>query len=163
VYATQNKRIGVIGTKGTVQSRTYENEIKSLDPSAKVVAVACPLFVPFVEEGWLKGRVVFDVAKVYLRPLIEAKVDTVILGCTHYPLLKPLIGQVLGRHVRLIDSAEQVAIEVKKLLSSEGITSSVKRKARRRFFVSDNPTWFNELAERFLGYSVPYVEKVNNV
>lgn len=162
VYATQNKRIGVIGTKGTVRSRTYELEIKELDPRVKVTAVACPLFVPFVEEGWLSGDVVLTVARTYLKPLKDAGVDTVILGCTHYPLLKPVIKEVLGKSVTLIDSAQQVAIEVKKILAAEGELSN-ERRARHKFYVSDNPEWFSGLAKRFLGRQVKDVHKVNNV
>jgi glutamate racemase len=162
VYATQNKCIGVIGTKGTIRSRTYENEIKQLDPKVKVTAAACPLFVPFVEEGWLKGGVVKDVAKSYLAPLKEAKVDTVILGCTHYPLLKAVIRQVLGNDVTLIDSALQVAIEVKKILAADqGLNK--KRRARHKFYVSDNPEWFNGLAKIFLGSPLKDVRKANGV
>ena len=108
VYATQNKRIGVIGTRGTVNSRAYEIEIKQLDPSVKVTAVSCPLFVPFAEEGFLEGDVVLEVARNYLKPLKSAGVDTVILGCTHYPLLKPVIKKAMGNGVCLIDSAKQV-------------------------------------------------------
>ena len=162
VYATQNKRIGVIGTRGTIRSHTYETEIKQLDPSVKVFAVACPLFVPFVEEGWLKERVVLEVAKTYLEPLKDAHVDTVILGCTHYPLLKPVIREVLGKEVRLIDSAKQVAMEVKKILTTEGLLSDGRR-GRHKFYVSDNPEWFNELASRFLGQPLKNIAKVNNV
>jgi glutamate racemase len=159
VYATQNKRIGVIGTKGTIKSRTYENEIRQLDPKVKVVAVACPLFVPFVEEGWLSGKVVLDVARTYLKPLKVARVDTVILGCTHYPLIKPVIKEVLGKEVTLIDSAKQVAIEVKKILAQEGLLNKGRR-GKHKFFVSDNPEWFSGLAERFLGEKVRNVNKV---
>lgn len=162
VYATHNKRIGVIGTRGTIKSHTYENEIKQLDPSVKVVATACPLFVPFVEEGWFRGRVVLDVAKTYLKPLKDAGVDTVILGCTHYPLLKSVIKEVLGKHVTLIDSAKQVAIEVKKILVTEGLLNRGRR-GRHKFYVSDNPEGFSSLAERFLGSPVHNVEKINNV
>lgn len=162
VYATQNRRIGVIGTKGTVKSRAYEIEIKQLDPKVKVTAVSCPLFVPFVEEGWLSGEVVEDVAKTYLKPLKEAKVDTIILGCTHYPLLKPVIKKIMGNNVTLIDSAKQVAIEVKKILCAENLLNR-KGRGSQRFFVSDNPEWFSELAERFLGRSVKNVKKVNSV
>jgi glutamate racemase len=162
VYATRNKRIGVIGTKGTIKSRTYEFEIRQLDPQVKVTAVACPLFVPFVEEGWLSGDVVLEVARTYLKPLKAAKVDTVILGCTHYPLLKPVIKKVLGADVTLIDSAKQVAIEVKKILGNEGLLDKGRR-GRHEFYVSDNPEWFSELAERFLGRPVADVRKVNNV
>jgi len=162
VYATQNKRIGVIGTRGTIKSRTYESEIKQLDPKVKVVAYACPLFVPFVEEGWLSGAVVLEVARTYLKPLKDARVDTVILGCTHYPILKPVIKQVLGKNVTLIDSAKQVAMEVKKILAQEGLLNK-RRRGRQEFYVSDNPEWFSSLAQRFLGQPVRNVKKVNYV
>jgi glutamate racemase len=163
VYATQNKRIGVIGTKGTIQSQAYQKEIRQLDPRIKVVSAACPLFVPFAEEGWLKGKVVSEVAQAYLKPLKDARVDTVILGCTHYPLLKAIIQEVMGKNITLIDSAKQVAIEVKKILSSEGLFSQGKKKGAQKFYVSDNPEWFSELAERFLGRPLMNVKKVNGV
>ncbi len=162
VYASQNKRIGVIGTKGTIKSRTYETEIKQLDPKVKVTAVACPLFVPFVEEGWLSGEVVLSVARDYLKPLRQAGVDTVILGCTHYPLLKPVIQKILGKNVTLIDSAKQVAFEVKKILASEDMLNRGKG-GKHRFYVSDNPEWFSSLAQRFLGRKITDVKKVDNV
>ena len=162
VYATQNKHIGVIGTPSTIKSRTYENEIKQLDPKIFVVARACPLFVPFVEEGWLTGKVVLEVVKTYLKPLKDARVDTVILGCTHYPLLKPVIKAALGKHVTLIDSAQQVAIEVKKILTHEGLLNK-GRKGRHKFYVSDNPEWFSSLASRFLGRPINNAQRVNNV
>jgi glutamate racemase len=160
VYATQNKRIGVMGTRGTINSRTYEFEIKQLKPQAKVTAVSCPLFVPFAEEGWLSGPVVLEVARTYLKPLKDARVDTAILGCTHYPLLKPVIKKVLGENVTLIDSAKQVAIEVKKILAQEGLLIKAG-KGKRRFYVSDNPEWFSDLAGRFLGEKIPDAEKVS--
>jgi glutamate racemase len=157
VYATQNKRIGVIGTKATIKSRTYEKEIRQLDAGIKVTACACPLFVPFVEEGWLKGKVVLEVARKYLEPLKKAKADTVILGCTHYPLLKSAIQEVLGSKVKLIDSARQVAIEVKNILDTEGLLN-LGRLGRHQFYVSDNPEWFGGLAERFLGERIREVK-----
>jgi glutamate racemase len=162
VYASQNKRIGVIGTKGTIKSLTYETEIKQLDPKVKVTAVACPLFVPFVEEGWLGGEVVLSVARQYLKPLTRAKVDTVILGCTHYPLLKPLIQQVLGKQVVLIDSAKQVAFEIKKILASEDLLNRGNG-GKHKFYVSDNPEWFSSLAQRFMGTKLKNVRKAENV
>ena len=162
VYATQNKHIGVIGTKGTIKSGAYESEIRQLAPEAKVTSVACPLFVPFVEEGWLHGEVVTNVAKVYLKPLNDAKVDTLILGCTHYPLLKPVIRNIIGYNVTLIDSAKQVAIEVKNILAREGLLNK-NGHGRHKFFVSDNPEWFSGLAQRFLGRPLKNVKKVNNV
>lgn len=163
VYATQNKRIGVIGTRGTIRSRAYENEIKQLDSKVKVTALTCPLFVPFAEEGWLKGKVVSEVARAYLKPIKRAGVDTVILGCTHYPLLKPVIAQVLGKKITLIDSAKQVAMEVKKILSGEGLLNAPGKKGRHKFYVSDNPEWFNGLAKRFLGRAVTNTRQVKNV
>ena len=163
VYATQNRRIGVIGTRGTIKSRTYEDEIKQLERTIKVIAVSCPLFVPFAEEGWDKGSLVREVAKVYLGPLKKAGVDTVILGCTHYPLLKPVIKDVLGDSITLIDSAKQVALEIRKILAAEGLLNINKRKGKREFYVSDNPEWFKELARRFLGESVNKVRKVDSV
>jgi glutamate racemase len=162
VYATQNKRIGVIGTKATIKSRTYEKEIKQLDSRTKVTTCACPLFVPFVEEGWLKGKVVLEVARKYLAPLKKAKADTVILGCTHYPLLKSVIQEVLGSKVKLIDSARQVAIEVKNLLDNEGLLNTGRR-GRHQFYVSDNPEWFGGLAERFLGEKIKQVRTAHCV
>ncbi|MDD5098085.1 MAG: glutamate racemase, partial [Candidatus Omnitrophica bacterium] len=136
--------------------------IKHFDPKVKVTAVSCPLFVPFVEEGWLAGSVVKTVARQYLKPLKDAGVDTVILGCTHYPLLKGVIKEVMGDNVVLIDSAKQVAIEVNKILSNEGLLNK-KGKGRHEFFVSDNPEWFSSLAQRFLGRPVINVKKVANV
>jgi glutamate racemase len=162
VYATQNKRIGVIGTHGTIKSGAYEKEINQLDPSIKVIARACPLFVPFVEEGWTQGKVVTEVAQTYLKPFKDAYVDTLILGCTHYPVLKDVIKKVMGPKVTLIDSAKQVAIEVKKILATESLIVK-PRTGKHHFFVSDNPEWFTNLASRFLGRRISDARKVNHV
>jgi len=164
VYATRNKRIGVIGTRSTIDSSAYKKEIKQLDPFIKVTAVACPLFVPFVEEGWLSGSEVVSIAKKYLQPLKQARVDTVILGCTHYPLLKPVIRKALGKDITLIDSAKQVAVEVKEILTAEGLLNSKSgRKGRHKFYVSDNPKWFSGLAKRFLGVPLPNARRAHDV
>jgi glutamate racemase len=162
VYATRNKRIGVIGTRGTIKSRAYDNEIRKLDAKIKVTALACPLFVPFAEEGFLKGKIVEEIAEFYLKPLKKSGVDTLILGCTHYPLLKKVIAKFMGKDVVLIDSAQQVAMEVKKILDSERMLNE-KRKPRHKFYVSDNPEWFKGLAKRFLGRYVKDVRKADNV
>ncbi|MCX5706386.1 MAG: glutamate racemase, partial [Candidatus Omnitrophica bacterium] len=106
--------------------------------------------------------VVLTVAKQYLKPLKRAGVDTLILGCTHYPLFKPVIKEIMGKNVILIDSAKQVAIEVNKILTNENLLNK-KGKGRHEFFVSDNPEWFQGLAQRFLGKAVKNVRKVNNV
>lgn len=159
VYATQNGRIGVIGTHGTIKSRTYEEQIRLLDPKIKVCAAACPLFVPFVEEGWYQGEIIRKVAESYLRPLKEARCDCVILGCTHYPIIKPVIREVLGDRVALIDSARQVALEIKNILTAERLLNKGSR-AAHRFFVSDNPEWFSGLARTFLGRPITTARKV---
>jgi len=161
VYATQNRRVGVIGTKATIQSGSYEIEIRQLDPRIKISSMACPLFVPFVEEGWLSGDVVLSVAETYLMPLKKNHIDTLILGCTHYPLLKPVIRQVMGNRVVLIDSAKQVAVEVKKILSGEGLLNR-NHTGKHKFFVSDNPEWFSSVAKRFLGKPLNNVQRIFN-
>ncbi|MDD5044650.1 MAG: glutamate racemase [Candidatus Omnitrophica bacterium] len=158
VYASQNKRIGVIGTRATIRSCAYENEIKGLEPAAVVKVQACPLFVPLVEEGWFEGGVVRSIAEAYLAPLKASRVDTVILGCTHYPLLKPVIKKVMGDNTVLIDSAKQVATEVKEILASEGLLNKQGR-GKQKFYVSDNPEWFTSIAGRFLGKDVKNVNK----
>ncbi|MBI2495672.1 MAG: glutamate racemase, partial [Candidatus Omnitrophica bacterium] len=107
VRETRNKRIGVIGTNATIQSRAYETAIQRIDPAVKVFSGSCPLFVPLVEEGWLNGAISRQVARRYLEPLARQRIDTLILGCTHYPLLASTIQQVLGSGVSLVDSAKQ--------------------------------------------------------
>lgn len=163
VYATHNKQVGVIGTQSTIRSRAYEKEIKHLDPDIKITAAACPLFVPFAEEGFLDGKAITEVASHYLKPLKAAGVDTVILGCTHYPLLKPVIKKIMGRRVTLIDSAKEVALEVKEILSSEGQLNKITRRGRQKFYVSDNPEWFSRLARNFLGRDITDAVKVEHV
>ncbi|MFA4984424.1 MAG: glutamate racemase [Candidatus Omnitrophota bacterium] len=163
VYATRNKRIGVIGTRSTIRSRAYEQEIKRLDPAISVKTAACALFVPFAEEGFTCGKAVNEVAAYYLKPLKAARVDTVILGCTHYPLLKPVIKEAMGGHVTLIDSAKEVALEVKEILSREGLLNRITSRGRQRFYVSDNPEWFSSLARRFLGRAISDAKKVSHV
>ncbi|MBU0605603.1 MAG: aspartate/glutamate racemase family protein, partial [Candidatus Omnitrophica bacterium] len=116
--STISKRVGVIGTSATIASRSYEKAIKKVDPGILVASAGCPLFVPLVEEGWLKGSVTDAVASIYLAPLKAARIDTLIMGCTHYPLLRKVIQEAMGRNVILIDSAKEVAREAKRILSS---------------------------------------------
>jgi len=164
VYATRNNRIGVIATSATINSAAYAQEIKKLKPSAEIFSQACPLFVPLAEEGWVKEKVAVEIAEKYLASLKKVKVDTLILGCTHYPLLKPVIKKVMGEGVRLIDSAQQVAQEVKQVLADEGLLSSDrKHQAEYTFFVSDEPGNFQRLAKRFLGFSLNKVKRVKDV
>ena len=157
VFSTRNKRIGVIGTQATINSNTYQRQIKKIDPKVKVFTCACPLFVPLVEEGWLKEKITVDVAVKYLSPLKRTKIDTLILGCTHYPLLKPVINDIMAKGVRLIDSSEQTAIVTKQVLIREGMLAN-KKKSKDIFYVSDEPEAFRKLAKRFLGYNIKSVK-----
>lgn len=161
---TKNGRIGVIGTKATIGSGAYEAGLKALDPKLKVYSQACPLFVPLVEEGWLDGKVVEKIAKTYLQPIQSFGVDTLILGCTHYPLLAKIIQKTLGKKVKLVNSAEETAKEAKKLLEEQGLKCAARRNGGQetQFFVSDEPEQFRVLGERFLGQSIHSVAKVGD-
>lgn len=165
VKATKNKRIGVVGTAATMKTKAYESEIKRLDSRIKVISQPCPLFVPLVEEGQVNRKIAFDVARQYLKPLKNNHVDTLILGCTHYPLLKPVIRKIMGRDIILIDSAIQVANEVKEILrKEEGLNSKRPLKGVKRIFnVTDEPESFSKLAKRFLGFSIREAVKINYV
>ena len=157
---TRNKKVGVIATIATINSQAYTKSIKEFDRSIKVTGKACPLFVPLVEEGWFKKNITFAIAKEYLNPIIKSKSDTLILGCTHYPLLKSTVQKVVGRSVRLVDSAKEVTEEVKGLLKKMRLERIKKSPPERIFLVSDQPQQFLKIARRFLGYDIKNVKKV---
>lgn len=148
VKMTKNKKIGIIGTAGSIRSGAYEEKIKNLNPEIKTYARACPLFVPLVEEGHTKGEIARLVAEEYLTELKEAGVDTLILGCTHYPLLKETIGNVMGDNVTLIDPGKVTAGYVKNYLEENNLRA--EKRGEYKFFVSDYPDGFLRLAEDFL-------------
>jgi glutamate racemase len=154
---SRSGRIGVIGTQGTVASGAYQAAILAARPGAEVVARPCPLFVPLAEEGWTDpgDEVLRVVARRYLSPLLEARIDTLVLGCTHYPLLKAAIAEALPG-VRLVDSAEAIAAEVRERLGAVPGPAG-----RHRFFVTDTPERFLAVAGRFLGRPVPGAEHVD--
>lgn len=158
VEVTRNGRIGVIGTEGTVASGAYERAILRLMPRAKVFSRACPLFVPLVEEGKLTGPLPEMVAREYLRPLLRSRIDTLVLGCTHYPLLKKTLAKVAGKKVRIVDSAEETARSLRRNLETHGV--ELNGRGGSRFFVSDLSRKFKEQAQRFLGRHIAKVEKV---
>lgn len=158
VAATKTGRIGVIGTAGTIKSGAYERAICALRPDAQVTARACPLFVPIVEEGWVDHEATRLIAREYLDPLVGAGVDTLVLGCTHYPLLKPLLRSVMGPGVRLIDSAEETAAETGRTLAKENLTAPATSPPVHRFVASDDPEQFLRVGQRFLGGAVENVE-----
>jgi glutamate racemase len=152
------RRVGVIGTVGTIRSGAYDRAIRALDPTAVIVAQPCPLFVPLVEEGWLDHEATELVAREYLAPLHEQRVDTIVLGCTHYPLLRPLIARVVGQDVRLIDSAHETAAATGRALAEAGLTASGERLAQRRYVVTDAAEQFARVAAHFLGAPLEHVE-----
>jgi len=163
------KRIAVIATEATVQSGAYAKAINNIDPRAKVIERACPLFVPLAEEGWANSDVARSVAGQYLRDLRDADLGALVLGCTHYPILRQLIGEVIGTDVPLIDSGEAAAQEVKSLLESKQLRASqtTRELEERRlcddldhFYVTDAAERFAKVAERFLGTAPSVLEAV---
>jgi glutamate racemase len=158
--STKSKRIGVIGTAGTVNSNAYAHELKRLNNSVNVFSKACPLFVPLVEEGWLENKATELIVHDYLFPLITEKIDTLILGCTHYPLLKKTISKVTKGSVTLIDSGEAAAATVETMLENLGLRNTSKEKPNVQFFVSDAPEKFTSVGELFFGKKLGVVRRV---
>lgn len=152
VVTTRQKRIGVIGTQSTIDSGVYRKKINAMDREIKVVSRACPLFVPLVEEGLLKGAVVSEAVKMYLSPLRKG-VDTLVLGCTHYPLLKKPIASFL-EGVYIIDSAKEVALSAREILKKERMLSPAGGKSGSVFYVTDDKGSFTRLARLFLGREI---------
>lgn len=151
--ASRSGRIGVIGTRATIKSDAYTRAIAARRPDAQVFSWPCPLFVPLAEEGWVENEVAEATAHRYLDPLKDEGVDTLVLGCTHYPLLKEVIGRVMGPEVTLVDSADAVAETVRRQRDGgEG------QAGPRRFFVTDAPEAFGAVAERFLGRTLDNLE-----
>jgi len=157
VRATRTGHIGVIGTAGTIRSQAYVRAIHAEAPDARVTALACPLFVPLVEEGWTNHEATHLIAEEYLAPFVRDRIDTLVLGCTHYPLLKPLIGEIIGRSVRLIDSAEETAADTRRMLATNDL-SAADGEGEYRFIASDDPQQFLTLGRRFLGSAIERVE-----
>jgi len=150
LQATRKGRIGIIGTKSTIRSGAYQQRLRQNDASLHIVAQPCPLFVPLVEEGWEQDPITRQIAERYLAPLVAEKVDVVIMGCTHYPLLQGVIRQVLGDEVALVSSAEEVSKEVKtKLREMNGLAP--QKIYKDLFYASDDIAGFQRLCERFCG------------
>lgn len=162
VAATRNRRVGIIGTEATIRSRAYPECIAALDPGIALVDRACPLFVPLVEEGRdCADPIVRLAAKEYLRPIIEFGADTLVLGCTHYPLLKDALRGVMGRAVEIVDSAEETARAAAELLARNGLRRSGKRTPLHRYFVTDNPLRFAAIGAHIMGSIVENVAWVD--
>ena len=155
--STRNGKIGVIATESTIDSHLYTNVILSHNPQAQVLGKACPLFVPLVEEGWLKDPVTYEVANRYLEPLIESGIDTMIMGCTHYPLLRSVLREIMGEGVTLVNPAYETTRGLAALLAQHGIENDGKRKnaePRYEFYVSDAANKFRKFANSILPYGV---------
>ena len=151
VSVSREGRIGVIGTEATVISGAYPAAIKKISARAAVTARACPLLVPLAEEGRLSGNITQEVLKDYFKGMRGGRLDTLILGCTHYPLLAPAIKKVVGKNVTIVDSASAVVAELDKILSSGGLAAAAVRKhLSHRFYVSDSPERFAKMGKRFL-------------
>lgn len=161
VAASQTGRIGIIGTPGTVASGAYQAALQRRREGAVVLARACPLFVPLAEEGWTEGEVVETIARKYLADFGPFGIDTLVLGCTHYPMLKQAIANVLGPGVRLVDSAETTAAAVEDLLRSRDLLAPAGSTPQRRYFVTDLPDRFAEIGTRFLAHPVEHAELVD--
>ncbi len=161
VAATRNKKIGVIGTSATIASGSYARSLKALMPQAEIFNQACPLLVSLVEEGWLDDEVTVLTLKKYLKPLMEARVDTIILGCTHYPLLEPVIRRIVGPEVTLIDSGKETAKAVQQILKDHQLLNPDSKKGEDQYFVSDSPEAFAKVGSLFLGKPLPGVKRVD--
>ncbi len=157
---TRNGRIGVIGTATTVASQAYQRAIRRLDPKLRVTAQACPLLVPLIEEGLSRHRLAWIAARMYLRPLIRARVDTVVLGCTHYPLMRGVFRHLLGPRVHLVDSASAVGLHAERTLRDSGILRKGSGRGRISFFLTDVGGSFPVAARRFLGKAPDRLIKV---
>jgi glutamate racemase len=160
IAATRTKRVGVIGTEATIKSGAYTRAIQSLDESIAVFGFACPLFVPLVEEGWTEGQIADLVAEQYLAGLQGRSIDVIVLGCTHYPLLKKVIAKVMGAGVQLIDSAVVISREIKIILEKMAMRRDKKSPSFREYYVTDSPERFLKVGEQFLGQPIEHIEKI---
>jgi glutamate racemase len=161
VSATHRGPIGVIGTSGTIASNAYTRAIQAAKPGAVVQQRACPLFVPLVEEGWFEHPAAELIAAEYLEPLKQAGVDVMVLGCTHYPLLKPLLQRTMGPNTRLIDSGEETAAAVATALRAAGLDAPAEGTPYHRFVVSDDEARFRQVGSRFIGERLGKAEVVS--
>jgi len=162
--ATRNGRIGVIGTAGTVGSNIYSTYIKQIKPNAEVIGKACPLFVPLVEEGLWQDPVTDEIAMRYLSELIDIGIDTLILGCTHYPLIRSTVGRVMGEHVTLVNPAYETARELKELLREKGLFNPIPPQLgtnKYQFFVSDGADRFMQFANSIIKYGILSTKIIN--
>lgn len=161
VKETRNKKIGVIGTEGTIRSDMYTRVIHEMDPEAEVVGKACPLFVPLVEEGFAKHHITEEVIDIYLKEMRASDVDTMILGCTHYPLLRSAIMKYMGDKVHIVNPAYEAAMDLKKILDERKIARGENAFNKYEFYVSDAAEKFKAFANSVLPYDVETIRQIN--
>lgn len=161
VRTTQNGKIGLIGTEGTIGSKAYEKSIRKLYPEAEIFGFPCPLFVPIVEEGWADSKVSYIVAEEYLKALKDAGVDTLVMGCTHYPLLTKVVGDIMGNSVNLINPAEETALELKEILRENSLQNIYNRTTSYEYNVSDNPNKFVRVGSNFLSREIDNIQRID--
>lgn len=160
VAETENKKIGVIGTPGTINSGVYKEAISKLDSSVDIFFKACPIFVPLVEEGWWDNEIARLTAEEYLIPLKNEGIDTLVLGCTHYPLLQKTISSVMGDGVELVSSAQEVAKVIKKVINEKDIARDETLEPVYQYYTSDSVEKFEALGSTILGRNINSAEKV---
>ena len=158
---TKTGKIGVIGTNATISNKAYSNELKKLDNNLTIHEKACPLFVPLAEEGWIDHKATYTIAEEYLAELRESGIDTLILGCTHYPILAGVIQKVMGDTVKLIDSGTAASLIVEKYLNGRNLRNNSAVPGNNDYYVSDLPIKFKEAAQRFLGKNINDVTKID--
>ncbi|MDF2522914.1 MAG: glutamate racemase [Clostridiales bacterium] len=161
VRTTKNKKVGVIGTTGTICSGAYEKEINKIDSEIEVFSKDCPLFVPLVEEGWWNNDIAYRVAQEYLIPLKNEGIDTLVLGCTHYPLLQETISRVMGDKVLLVSSAQEAAKTVKNVIDTNNFARDGQIQPVYRYYTSDSVERFETLGSSFLNRSIHSAEKID--
>lgn len=160
VSSTRNKKVGVIGTEATIRSNSYTQAIETIDKDIEVFSLPCPLFVPLVEEGWTDGSIAEIIADTYLMDIKYKGIDTLVLGCTHYPLLKKVLSKVMGEKVNLIDSAIETAKEIRTVLKGLSLLRTDTGDVIRNFYVTDSPERFVKVGEKFLGEKIEYIKKI---
>jgi glutamate racemase len=158
---TKSRRVGVIGTPSTVKSSAYKKALEAISPDIEVFSRACPLFVPLADEGWTEGEISELIAKKYLAPFKEYDIDVLVLGCTHYPLLKPTIQKVMGGGITLVDSAEETAKEIERVLRERDLLNKGTELSSREYYLTDVSDTFVSVAGRFLGEKIENIEMVD--
>ena len=161
VKETKSKKIGVVGTEATIQSHTYSKVITDMEPEASVIGKPCPLFVPLVEEGFAKHHVTDEIIEYYLDEMKHSDIDTMILGCTHYPLLRSRIMEYFGENVNIVNPAYETAMDLKALLAEHDMENDSGSLARYEFYVSDTAEKFKHFANSILPYNVETIQQIN--